>query len=92
MTAVLEKVEQDALSLAQDERAFLADRLLTSLGGEVLSDVDAAWVTEAERRYDEYKQGKRQPVPASAVLAEADRMLRTPSSSPSNRRLFWSLP
>ena len=76
MTATLEKVEQEALSLPQDERAFLADRLLSSLGGEVLSDVDAAWVQEAERRYEEYKQGKRQPIPASAVFAEADRILR----------------
>ena len=76
MTATLEKVEHDALRLAQNERAFLADRLLSSLGGEVLSDVDAAWVKEAERRYDEYKKGKRQPIPASAVFAEADRMLR----------------
>jgi len=29
--AILEKVEQDALSLPQAERAFLADRLLSSL-------------------------------------------------------------
>ena len=76
MPAVLEKVEHDALSLPQDERAFLADRLLSSLGEEVLNDVDAAWVQEAERRYDAFKQGKRQPIPASAVLAEADRILR----------------
>jgi len=76
MPAVLEKIEHDALSLPQDERAFLADRLLSSLGSEVLSDVDAAWVQEAERRYDEYKQGTRQPIPSSAVFAEADRMLK----------------
>ena len=76
MPAVLEKVEHDALSLPQNERAFLADRLLSSLGGEVLNDVDAAWVQEAERRYDEYKQGKRQPIPSSTVFAEADRMLK----------------
>ncbi len=76
MPAILEKVEHDALSLPQDERAFLADRLLSSLGGEVLNDVDAAWVQEAERRYDEYKQGKRQPISASAVFAEADRILK----------------
>lgn len=61
MSAMLEKVEQDALSLPPEERAFLADRLLSSLSGEVLSDVDAAWVAEAERRYQEYREGKRQP-------------------------------
>ena len=76
MTAVLEKVEREALSLPDTERAFLADRLLSSLGGAVLGDIDAAWVAEAERRYAEYKAGKRHPVPASQVLAEADRMLK----------------
>ena len=48
------KVEQDALNLPPEQGAFLADRLLSSLSGEVLSDVDAAWVAEAERRYQEY--------------------------------------
>ena len=75
MTTVLEKVEQEALSLPDQERAFLADRLLSSLGGEVLSDVDTAWVAEAERRYAEYKEGKRQPIPASQVFDEADRII-----------------
>ena len=74
MKALLEEVERDALRLTKQERALLADRLLSSLGGEVLSDVDAAWVAEAERRYAQYKEGKRQPVPASEVFEEADCM------------------
>jgi len=76
MPVVLEKVERDALSLSQDERAFLADRLLSSLGGEVLNDIDIAWVKEAERRYEEYGRGRRRPIPAATVFAEADRMLK----------------
>ena len=75
MTAILDRVEQEALNLPREERAFLADRLLSSLGGEVLSEVDAAWVAEAERRYAEYKGGRRQPVAADKVFAEADRIL-----------------
>ena len=75
MSAILDKVEQEALSLPREERAFLADRLLSSLGGEVLSDVDTAWVIEAERRYGEYQAGKRHPISAASVFAEADRML-----------------
>jgi putative addiction module component (TIGR02574 family) len=76
MATPLEKVEQDALSLPPEQRAFLADHLLSSLGGEVLSDVDAAWIAEAERRYQEYKDGKRTPIPAADVFAEADRLLK----------------
>lgn len=76
MTAILAKLEEEALSLPREERAFLADRLLSSLGGEVLSDVDTAWIAEAERRYGEYQAGRRQPIPATAVFAEAGRLLR----------------
>lgn len=47
-TATLDKVEKEALGLSREERAFLANRLLSSLGDEALGDVDAAWVAEAE--------------------------------------------
>lgn len=75
MSVIIDKVEQEVLSLPREERAFLADRLLSSLDGEVLTDVDVEWVAEAERRYTEYQEGKRKPVSAKDVFAEADRML-----------------
>jgi putative addiction module component (TIGR02574 family) len=75
MTAILKRVEQEALMLSGEERAFLADRLLSSLDGIALNECDLAWITEADRRYDEYHDGKRIPVPAESVFAEADRML-----------------
>jgi len=43
--------------------------------GEDFNEVEAAWVIEAERRYQEYRKGKRQPIPADKVFAEADRLL-----------------
>jgi Putative addiction module component len=76
MVSILEKVEKEALNLSRDERAFLADRLLSSLGDETLSDVDALWVAEAEHRYAEYKEGIRQPILAADVFADADRICR----------------
>ena len=75
MSATLEQIEHEALNLPQQERAFLADRLLSSLEDDVLSEVDIAWVEEAERRYQEYKEGKRKPVPAAEVFNEANRLL-----------------
>ena len=75
MSVTLEKLEQDALKLPHQERAFLADRLLSSLGGEILDDIEEAWVIEAERRYREYREGRAEPIPASEVFAEADRLL-----------------
>ena len=76
MTAIMEKIEKEILSLSREERAFLADRLLRSLDGESLTDVDKAWVAEAEQRYAEYQEGKRKPIPATDVFAEVDRMLK----------------
>ncbi len=54
----------------------MADRLLGSLDGEELDDLDTAWLDEAERRYKEYKEGKRQGTAAQEVFAEADRILK----------------
>ena len=76
MSDILEKLENDALCLSRQERAFLADRLLSSLDGDALTEVDEAWVVEAERRYQEYKEGKRPGILAEDVFAEADRMVK----------------
>ena len=76
MSSKFEKLEHEALGLSQQERAFLADRLLSSLDGDVLNDVDAAWIVEAEHRYNEYKKDKRQGVTAQDVFSEADQMLK----------------
>jgi len=76
MSEILQKIEQAALSLSSQERAFLADRLLSSLSEDVLTDIDAAWIAEAEHRYQEYKEGKRPGIPAHEVFAEADRIIK----------------
>ena len=73
MTAVLEKLEHEVLGLPQEARAFLADRLLSSLGRGALSEVDAAWVAEVEKRHEAFTSGLRHPIPAADVFAEADK-------------------
>lgn len=76
MSELLEKIELEAQRLSKQERAFLADRLLSSLDEEVHNDVEEAWIAEAERRYEEYKEGKRPGSTAEEVFAEADRILK----------------
>ncbi len=76
MTGTAKKIEREAMRLPIEDRAFLADRLLSSLDREVMTEVDAAWVAEAERRYAEYLAGKRKPVSAKDVFEEADRLLK----------------
>ncbi len=79
MTATLETIERAALNLPEAQRAFLADRLLSSLEGDGLDELDAAWLAEVERRYAEYKDGKRKPIPASEVLRSDDTTTNDPS-------------
>ena len=43
---------------------------------EVLSEEDATWVLEAERRFAVYKSGKRQIVYPQDVFTDADRVLK----------------
>lgn len=76
MSDLIKKIEDEMLSLSNQERAFLADRLLSSLNEDVFTDIDAAWIAEAERRYMEYKRGNRPGIKAKDVFAEADRMLK----------------
>ncbi|NCD34043.1 MAG: addiction module protein [Spartobacteria bacterium] len=76
MTAMLDRVEKDALCLPEAERAFLVDRLINSLGENAMNDVDAAWLVEIEKRFDEYKRGTRKPVPSRMVFEEAEQMTK----------------
>ncbi len=50
--------------------------LLSSLGDSPITDIEAAWVAEAERRYEGYKKVNRPGIPANQVFAEADLILR----------------
>ncbi len=53
MTAVADKVLQEALALSERERAEIAARLIESLevtGDSEAADVEAAWAAEIERR------------------------------------------
>ena len=66
MSTVSERIARDALALPESERAALAEELVDSLNDPALTDVEEAWVEEAERRYSEYRNGNR------ATISEDD--------------------
>jgi hypothetical protein len=73
MSTITEKVCVEALSLPRDARAELAHRLLVSLEGEDFSDdVGGMWSTEIERRREDFREGKANPVPAEEALRQAE--------------------
>ncbi|HEU0078881.1 MAG TPA: addiction module protein [Longimicrobiaceae bacterium] len=67
MLPIVEEVESAALQLPREERARLAERLISSLEEE--SEVERAWIEEAERRYARYRAGETRVVPAAEVIA-----------------------
>ena len=75
MSELLKRLEHEALELSEQERAFLADRLLSSLRESGLTEIEAAWIDETERRYDEYLKGERPGIPANEVFAEAAKVV-----------------
>lgn len=66
MSEVAEKLIQQALSLSPDERAVVAERLLSSLEPE-LSEIHQLWVLEAENRLNSYERGDVETIPAEEV-------------------------
>jgi len=76
MTSLLEKIQMETIKLSSQERAFLADRLLSSIDGEELTDIDSAWIAEAEFRYKEYKEGNRPGINAKEVFKDVNQLVK----------------
>lgn len=63
MASDLEAVEKEAMALPEPQRTTLVKHLVSSLSDPDLDEVEEAWVEEAQRRYGEYKEGKREAIP-----------------------------
>ena len=67
MSSQLEIVEAQALKLTAEERAQLADRLMTSIFED--HEIEASWAAEVERRVGEIESGRAKPIPATESIA-----------------------
>ena len=63
MSRTFQEIERDAVHLPAKDREILAERLMRSLKHEPLTEVDEAWVKEAERRFSAWRRGSRVGVP-----------------------------
>ena len=70
-----EKVCTQALSLNLDARVALSQVLLESLEGLTKAENESLWLTEAERRQHEVREGRVKLVPGDEVRALLDRVL-----------------
>jgi len=75
MSLKYKELENDALELEDDERASLALRLISTLDKGKNVNAEKAWIDEAEKRYQDYKDGKIESVDAENVFGEAFKKL-----------------
>lgn len=71
MASKLKEIEETALQLSPSDRAQLAEHLIHSLDEKEDPEAERLWIEEAERRYQEYKEGKIKRKPAESVFKEA---------------------
>jgi len=76
MASSSRQLEAQVLKLPPEERARLAERLISSLDEEVDAEAEAAWIREGERRLDELKSGKVKGRAAAGVFRRARAALR----------------
>lgn len=69
-------IEKTIFSLPLDERAALAQRIWDSLKGFADAEIEKAWMDEAERRWQEIKDGKVSCIPAEEGMKRARAALR----------------
>jgi len=72
MAHSLAEIEKDALRLSPEDRARLAVRLISSLeeSAESPEQIEKLWIAEAERRFEELRDGVVQGIPAREVFAK----------------------
>ena len=65
------KLETQALKLPAEQRARLAERLISSLDQTTDPDSEQLWLREAERRLGEIESDQVEIVPADRVIDKA---------------------
>ncbi len=72
MTALAEKIYNEALDLPTDDRLTLFDKLLHTSNLSTQTEIDQAWVTEVERRDRQIDDGTATLIPGDEVFSKID--------------------
>ena len=76
MSTPFEEMATEAMKLPLRDRVRLAQRLASSLGDEVETNVEEFWLAEADRRLEELRTGKAEGIDAAEAFARARRDLK----------------
>lgn len=72
----LAQIESEILSLPEEDRARLAQKLLLSLGEPVDEEFDRLWGEESAKRAAEFDANNLQAIPGEMVAAKARALLK----------------
>ena len=70
MSPKLLEIQRKAVGLPVKDREMLAERLMRSVNRAPLTQVEEAWVKEAERRFSAWRRGEREGVPAERAFRQ----------------------
>ena len=70
MTAMPDRVIEEALSLPADIRLNLVEKLIASLNLPIDKDIDRFWAEEAERHISQIEAGEVRLVPGEEVFSK----------------------
>lgn len=75
MSPRLQQIKAEALRLPPEERESLAGVLVQSLEDASVNEIDAAWIEEAEQRFQKWRAGKIDGIASEKFFPEIRRDL-----------------
>ena len=76
MTAKAEKVLDAALALTSIDRANLAEKIVASIGADMVPNIESAQLDEVERRAQQLDSGNVNLISGDDVMAQARKLSR----------------
>jgi hypothetical protein len=76
MSALLNELERQSRLLTAEEKATLARILIEGLDPAVDRDVEQLWISEAQRRYQAYRNGEIESHPGDEVMTRVRKRLK----------------
>ncbi len=76
MSTAVAEFESKFRALSPDEKVDVIRSLIAELDGPPDTDVEVAWLEEAQRRHREIVEGKVHPVPGERVFANLSARLK----------------
>ena len=71
MPLSLDEIVEETRQMPPDVVSELVDRIIAARHGGIAADIESAWKLEVQRRIEDIRSGKVQPIPLEEALARA---------------------